>query len=333
MVRVEVKRPRETGNLDLYIMVGTLFVVALYLFFEVTSGAEKNLLMILRVAVIVMVIVAAVLALLTDKLRGRKLEKLSGEIQVTEENIYLPMEVPYEVGKYTARAVVVSSRWTRNYRVAARFRKESKDSGSTIPLPSGPFSVSVKRNDEGFLSAPAVRLKGKYSGIVILVFEPWGKVVGEGSLSAQYGEDSATATFESNGDHLEGKLSASVSRARNARLEVFLQGYSGNSVIVAEGEDSSFSFNPFVRMPNEKIAVLTTMGFSPRDFKEIFGPGKYVAGHGKYGIKLVLDIPHHRDVVEKGYFEVVHDVKYIPRESKRGYFEESNVNEEDIWRM
>jgi hypothetical protein len=331
MVRVEVKRPRETGNLDLYIMVGTLFVVALYLFFEVTSGVEKNI-MILRAAVIVMVIVAAVLALLTDKLRGRKLEKLSGEIQITDGGIYLPLEVPYEVGRYTARAVVASSRWTRNYRVAARFRKESKGSGSNIPLPEGPFSVSVKRNDEGFLSAPAVKLKGKYSGIVILVFEPWGKVVGEGSLSAQYGEDSATATFEGNGDYLEGKLSASISRARNARLEVLLQEYSGNSVVIAEGEDSSFSFNPFVRMPNEKIAVLTTMGFSPRDFKEIFGPGKYVAGHGKYGIKLVLDVPYHRDVVEKGFFEVVHTVETVPQEFREEYSEGSKVEEGDLWK-
>jgi len=305
MVEVVVGKPSKGNIVGAVLTIGAIAGVLVYKGLEMILNTPKNVPLLLGIMALFLV-GSLVVGLFIAKRRLKHLDTFLMEAQVLRDGLCLPQEADYETGVYSAKGYWSSSGRSRTYHVQSKFQGNDEGRASRIPLPSGKFVISVKRNDEGYISAPAVRLGGRYEGVVVMILDPQGTVEGSGTLTATYGDDYATLNFEGNGSILEGKVSSSLGKARKSRVEIYHRDYPSNHFRIAGGLNYTFSFNPFKWLKRgEKNVIVTAQGFSPREFRRLFGMGEYLIGHGQYGIRLVLDIPMHRDVVEEASFEVL----------------------------
>ncbi|WP_297491573.1 hypothetical protein [Thermococcus sp.] len=305
MVEVLVGKPSKGNIIGAALTIGAVAGIFVYKGLEIALHISQNVPLALGITA-VFIVASFVIGLAIVRRRLAHLETFLSEAQIGDDGIYLQEEVDYETGVYSAKGYWSSSGRNRTYRVQSKFHGNEKGRASRIPLPSGKFVVSVKRNDEGYISAPAVRLGGKYDGVIVMALDPRGTVEGGGTLTATYGDDYATLTFEGKGSVLEGKVSSSLGKAKRSRVELYHMDYPSNHFRIAAGLNYTFSFNPFKWLKRGKRNVIVTVqGFSPREFRRLFGLGEYLIGHGRYGIRLILDIPMRRDVVEEASFEVL----------------------------
>ncbi|ASJ01005.1 hypothetical protein [Thermococcus gorgonarius] len=305
MVEVIVGKPSKGNIIGPFIIIGAVAGIFVYKGLEISLHISQNVLLALGITA-VFVVASFVLGLAIVKRRLAHLDAFLSKARIEDDGIYLQEEVDYETGVYSAKGYWSSSGRNRTYRVYSKFQENEKGKASRVPLPSGKFVVSVKRDDEGYISAPAVKLGGKYEGVIVMVLEPRGAVRGSGTLTVTYGDDYATLNFEGKGNILEGKVSSFIRKARKSKVELYHEDYPSNRFKIAEGLNYAFSFNPFRWLkPGEKTVIVTLQDFSPKDFRRLFGMGEYLMGHGKYGIRLVIDVPMHRDIGKEAHFEVV----------------------------
>lgn len=221
------------------------------------------------------------------------------------ERIHLPSLVLYETGTYRCTGEWRSSGRSRRYYTSHEFIRGEEGRGAEISIPKGPFIITVKRDDSGLIEFPAVRILSEpYKNVLVLFAPSRGSVEGSGTLQASWENDSAQLSFRGEEKSLTGRVYAILSRARKVRVEVFHASWPENRFMVGEGITFDFSTK---LLPDEDTLIVAYDGFSPKDLRGLLGGGEYLMGHGSYGIRLVLDVPFHRDVVEEGEFEVTEE--------------------------
>lgn len=230
--------------------------------------------------------------------------------QMIDGKIPFPTQVEYELGVYRSRG-----EWKRggrgSYVSSHSFDVRSRGSGSVIELPEGPFIVTIKRNGDGFMEFPALRIvSGPAKDLLLLVATKDGEVTGSGRITLTWESDGAELVFEGRGKLIEGRVYASLMRARKAKAEIFHSALESNVFRLGEGINFSFSRE---LLPEEDVLIVAHRAISPRELLRLLvrenpfgGEGfECIAGHGRYGIRLALDAPMRPDVGEEGHFEVV----------------------------
>ncbi|ACS33453.1 hypothetical protein [Thermococcus gammatolerans] len=230
--------------------------------------------------------------------------------QVMGWKIVFPAQIEYEVGVYRSRG-----EWRRggrgNYVWSHSFDVRSRGMGSEVELPEGPFLITVKRNGDGFIEFPALRIvSGPGEGLLMLVATREGEVTGSGRIVATWENDEAELVFEGRGKTIEGSVYGNLLKARKAKVEIFHSALESNVFRIGEGINFSFSKR---LLPEDDVLIIAHRTISPRELLRLlvredpFGEDGFecIAGHGRYGIRLALDVPLRLDIGEEGKFEVV----------------------------
>jgi hypothetical protein len=214
--------------------------------------------------------------------------------------IRLPVPVEYGLGQY-----VCIEKPKEGPGDSYDFGFTEKHSGreNLIPVPKGPFTVSVGSWGEGLIRFPAVHIRSRpYEDVLLLFMDASGETTGEGVVEVASEDELATLSFRGSGGSITGRVSSSLTRSRKVRVEVYHREVPRNVFLLGEGPSFEFSRR---LLPEESTLIITFYLFGPGDFLELWGAREALLGHGEYVLRLTLDRPWRFDVHGEGGFEVV----------------------------
>lgn len=221
------------------------------------------------------------------------------EASISEDKIVLPSPVKYEVGEYTTMVLPGGGA----DKESARFEPRDRGEGNTIRIPKRGFVVVYSEFGTGLLKAPAVLIKSKpYKDVLVLFFNSEGEVVGSGNLQVSRGEDFSSLSFKGVERRIEGSVYLALKEARESKVELIHEECHFEPIVVGKGDSFEFSRD---LLPPEPIVLVTFDTAGLRYLADIFGEGEVIMGCGNYHIRLVLDLPRRRDVVDEAQFSVV----------------------------
>ncbi|KPU62983.1 hypothetical protein EP1X_06395 [Thermococcus sp. EP1] len=233
-----------------------------------------------------------------------KVKNIKEIISISENEISFLKPLRAEVGYFDAYAYWSSSGKSRHYHVFKSFLKESEEALSSFKFETKPFLLSIAQDGEGDVHLPGIRILDKeYKDIIILHAKPNYKILlPQESFSVSTEKDFAEAKVETTQNGIKIIIQANLNRARRAKIELI----SKHNRIVKEpiGETKDFGIFEYA-FPAEPIVIIGHYeNTTPLEILRAGKFGRIIAGHGKFFLRLALDIPFKPDVKEEVEFEV-----------------------------
>ncbi len=239
-----------------------------------------------------------------------KLARLVRDIMVSDLSVGLPCRVAYETGIYRCIGdweLVEDYRGHRSsqYFVTHKFTTETTGSDKSVKLPHRTFLAIVRRDGAGIIEFPAIRFLGEpYRDLLMLVMTPKGKVTGRGRLEVANENQMAVLEYKSGGAFITGE---GYSLSDNpARIKVEIAHKSRPEIRATLGRGKGFEFSMQL-LPDDVTVFIARKELPLKQFLKLMGKRGVMMGHGRYAVRLVLDLRFRKDVSEEAEFEVVAD--------------------------
>ncbi len=256
---------------------------------------------------------------------ARKAEKAKAVVGlisgINDDVIVFKRPVEYSIGYIETAGYWYSSGRSRHYRYKTDYSIVDKGSTDRIdlkPLLKKGYSILADRTGDGYMLLPAVMIEEpEYHGVGIVLI-PWINKFQEfeASLNVYYqAGDMGSASLRVSGDKLSGSINyARKAKSRKLRLE--LEGVYENAPVLGKitrtvriktlknpgGESVEYPLNP-----PQQLALVMAGSINP--YRIILAAKKagadlgkviiYGYSRGRYYLKLVLDLPFKKDVIDR----------------------------------
>jgi len=241
-----------------------------------------------------------------------KLARLVRDMMVSDLYVGLPCRVDYETGIYRCigdweLVEDYRGRRSRKYFVTHKFTTETTGSDRSVKLPQGTFLAIAKRVGAGILGFPAIKfLSEPYRDLLVLVMTPKGEVTGRGRLEVAHENRVAAVEYKGSGTFLTGEC---YSLSDNpARMKVEIAHKSRPEIRARVGRGKSFEFSRQL-LPDDVTVFIARKELPLKQFSKLMGNRGVVMGHGRYAVRLILDLRFRKDVSKEAEFEVVPELE------------------------
>ena len=233
-----------------------------------------------------------------------KVRNIKEIISISENEISFLKPLRAEVGYFDAYAYWSSSGKGSHYHVFKSFLKESEEAVTSFKLETKPFLLSIAQDGTGDIYLPGVRiLNDEYKDVVILYAKPSYEVrFPLESFVVSANGDFAEARIEEIENGFRISVSANVSKARRAKVELVSRRKRVVKEVIGDTKNVGVFEKEFL---NEPLIILGHYDqVSPLKILKGGKFGRIIAGHGKFILRLALDIPFRPDIKEEIEFEV-----------------------------
>jgi len=245
------------------------------------------------------------LAFYRTKRSLKKVEELERLISVIGDEIRFSTPVQAEVGYFHASGYWSSSGKSRSYHVFRSFVKESETTLSSLKFENKPFLLAIAQDGEGEVRLPGIRILNEtLQGALILYAKPFYKFsFPVESFSVSHEEDFAEARIEEIENGFRVSVSANLSKAKRAKVELISRGKRTVKELIGDTKNIGIFEKEFL---NEPLVIVGHYDqISPLEILKAGKFGRIISGHGKFILRLALDIPFKPDIKEEIEFEVI----------------------------
>ncbi|ALV63044.1 hypothetical protein ADU37_CDS13450 [Thermococcus sp. 2319x1] len=238
----------------------------------------------------------------------KKVEELERLISVIGDEISFSTPVKAEVGYFYANGRWSSSGKSRSYHVFRNFVKESEGTLSSLKFENRPFLLAIAQDGEGEVRLPGIKILNEtLQGVLILYAKPSYKFsFPVESLGVSHGEDFVEARIEEIENGFRVSVSANLSKAKRAKVELISREKRDVKELIGDTKNIGVFEKEFL---NEPLVIVGHHDqISPLEILKAGKFGRIISGHGKFILRLALDVPFRPDIKEEIEFEV------IPRE-------------------
>lgn len=254
--------------------------------------------------------------------KAQKAKAILGLISgISGDEIVFKRPVEYSIGYIETVGYWYSTGRSRHYRYKTNYSVVDKGSADRInlkPLLEKGYSILADRSGDGYMLLPALMIEEpEYHGVGIVLI-PWINKFQEfeASLNVYHqAGDMGSANLRVSGDKLSGSINyARKAKSRKLRLE--LEGIYENAPVLGKitrtvriktlknpgGESVEYQLNP-----HQQLAIVMAGKINPyriilvakRAGVDLGKVILYGYNRGRYYLKLVLDLPFRKDVVDK----------------------------------
>ncbi|EHR78842.1 hypothetical protein OCC_00302 [Thermococcus litoralis DSM 5473] len=235
----------------------------------------------------------------------KKVEELERLISVSGYELRFSTPVQAEVGYFHASGYWSSSGKSRSYHVFRNFLKESETTLSSLKFENKPFLLAIAQDGEGEVRLPGIRILNEtLQGALILYAKPSYKFsFPVESFSVSYEGDFAEARIEETENGFRVSVSANLSKAKRAKVELISRGERAVKELIGDTKNIGVFEKEFL---NEPLVIVGHYDqISPLEILKAGKFGRIISGHGKFILRLALDIPFRPDIKEEIEFEVI----------------------------
>lgn len=235
----------------------------------------------------------------------KKVEQLEKLISISEEEVRLSIPLKAEIGYFNATGYWSSSGKSRSYNVRRKFIKESEATVSSLELENKPFFLAIAQDGEGEVYLPGIRItEEEYKGTLVLYAKPSYKFkFPVESFSVSHEGDFAEARIEEKQNGFRVFVNANLSKARRVKVELISRGNRVVKELIGDTKSIGVFEKEFL---SEPLVVAGHYGqLSPLEILKAGKFGRIISGHGRFILRLALDVPFRPDIKEEIEFEVL----------------------------
>lgn len=235
-------------------------------------------------------------------LNSRKVQSLFESLGISEDIITLPGYLKFEKGFFKAVGSISSGHYGSSYSTNRTFIFDKKEEKVILELEEKPFLLAVDHDGVGIIHLPGVKfLDKKYKNVLVLYIKPSYIIsFSQDRISVSYENDHAELRVfkKDNGFRCSLDIATRFSEARKAVVEIIPEDTNFTRRIVESKIPVEFNYKFLEEGP---IVMISHSNYiSPRIIlKRLKLKDGIVSGHGKFLLRLSLDLPFKKDIKEE----------------------------------
>ncbi|NJE25150.1 hypothetical protein E3E22_00595 [Thermococcus sp. MV5] len=233
-----------------------------------------------------------------------KVKKIKEIISINENEVSFLKPLKVGIGYFDAYGYWSSSGKSRHYHAFKSFIMEREDTLNSLKLETKYFLLAIAQDGEGEVYLPGIRiLDEEYKDVIILYANPSYEVSFPlESFAVSANEDFAEARVEARDYGFKVLISATLSKARRVKVELISKRRRAVKEILGETKDVGAFEKNFM---NETLIIVGHHDLvTPLEILKAGKFGRIITGHGKFFLRVALDIPFKPDMKEEIEFEV-----------------------------